>query len=181
VRAPEWFEVDEELDDIQSAFASALRVRAARWPHDPAIGELLLPDYVAYGQPLAPGETSYGRLLVVMDLCDAKGGGALLTVGAYLNLDHVAGDILHNQLYTLPRTSSPLAFQDRGDPAALGDQTASWLEELFARPITRDEWLRGDEVHAFRYVLTGLGPIVEGHVRTKELGSPDRVTAVQIR
>src|SRR5262245_51845558 len=152
--APEWFAVDEELDDVQFAFASALRIRAVRWRHDPAVGEMLLPGYVAYGQPLAPGETSYGKLLVVVDLCDAERGGTLLTVGAYLNLDHVAADILHNQLYTLPRVPSPLAFQDRGDPAMLGDRTAAWLEGLLARPIARDEWLRGDEVYAFRYVLT---------------------------
>jgi hypothetical protein len=116
-----------------------------------------------------------------MDLCDAEQGVTLLTVGACLNLDHVVGDKLHNQLYTLPRTPSPLAFEDRGDPADLGDQTAVWLEALLARPITRDEWVRGDEVYAFRYVLTGVGPIVEGHVRTKDLGSPDRIAAVRIR
>lgn len=181
VAAEDWFEVDEgeELDDIQSAFAAVMRARAARWPLKPSEAELLLPHYAAYGHPLAPGESAAGRLLIVVDIPDTAMNLILLTVGVYLNRDQLIGDMLHNQLYTLPARPSPLALRAHGDPVTLGHCASDWFEALLARRITREEWVRSGEVHAWRWVLDGVGPIVEGRERTSALGPPDRVIAIR--
>jgi hypothetical protein len=175
----EWFEVDDELDDIQSAFVSVLRARAATWPLKPNDAELLLPHFSAYGQMLAPGESAEGRLLIVVDVSDDEMNLILLTVGAYLNRDQLTGDVLHNQLYTLPDRPSPLGLQAQGDPVTLGHLASDWLEKLLARAIMREEWVRSGEVYAWRWVLAGIGPIVEGRERTGGLGPPDRVIAIR--
>jgi hypothetical protein len=55
---------------------------------------LVLPGDEAYSYPLALGQSSYGRLLVYVDIPAPGENLILLTAGAYLNCDHVTGDEL---------------------------------------------------------------------------------------
>ena len=52
------------------------------------------PGDEACGYPLAPGQSSYGRLLVIVDIPAPGENLTLLTAGAYLDEDHVTGDEL---------------------------------------------------------------------------------------
>jgi hypothetical protein len=175
-----WFEVEDELDEIQDAFVTVLRERAVIWPLEPDYADVLLPHYVAYGYVLEPGQTSHGRLLVVIDVPDPVRRNILLTVGAYFAEDRVTGDKLHNQLYTLPDEPTPLAFEEVGNPEALSSRTADWFEAILRRPIVRYEWLRLGKVYAHRYLFADTSQgLVEGTVRTGRLGTPDRVITVR--
>ena len=116
---PKWFEAEDPLDEIQQAFIDVLRARATSWPLDPRDTCLLLPDYQAYGYSLPAGEAADGKLLVYADIPDTAQNVILLTVGAYLDGDHIRGANLHNQLLTLPAQPSPLALDATGTPAQL--------------------------------------------------------------
>ena len=176
----EWFETEDELDEIQRAFVSALRARAACWPLSPADTCLVLPDYVAYGYELAPGETGHGRLLAYLHVPDPTQNVILLTVGAYFDRERVRGDELHNQLLSLPDEPTPLALEGTGTPEELAERTADWFETVLGRPIVRHEWLRLGKVYAHRWLFADSGqPLAEGRIRAKELGPPDRVVGVR--
>lgn len=117
-----WFETEEELDEIQRAFVNVLQAHAEAWPLNPAETCLVLPGDEAYGYPLALGQSPYGRLLVYVDIPAPGENLILLTAGAYLNCDHVTGDELHNQMFTLPAEPTTLRWDIRlpslSDPAS---------------------------------------------------------------
>jgi hypothetical protein len=62
-----WFATDDndEIDGAQQAVLDVLRARADSdpWPAiNPADTNVALPDYVSYGYPPRPGETSFGKV-----------------------------------------------------------------------------------------------------------------------
>jgi hypothetical protein len=176
-----WFPLDDddEPDEVQASFIDALRERAALWSLTPGDAEVLLPDYVAYGYDLQPGETPFGKLLVYADLPGPE-RLSLLTVGAYLDGFTVRGDVLHNQLFTFPGTPTSLAFTASGNPAELAVVTADWFETIWRRPVVRYEWLRRGQVYADRYLFADTGQsLCEGRVRTANLTTPDRIVHVR--
>jgi hypothetical protein len=175
-----WFEAEDELDEIQRAFVGVLRAHAEAWPVDPVETCLVLPAYQAYGYPLAPGQSPYGRLLVYVDIPAPGENLIVLTVGAYLDGDHVTGDELHNQLFTLPAEPTPIGFEERGTPEVLAARTGHWFGTLLHRPVVRYEWLRSGEVYAWRWLFADSGqPLGEGRIRTGGLGPPDRIINVR--
>ena len=175
-----WFETEDELDEIQRAFVNVLRAHAEAWPLNPAETYLVLPGDEAYGYPLAPGQSSYGRLLVIVDIPAPGENLILLTVGAYLDGDHVTGDELHNQMFTLPAEPTPIGFEESGSPEVLAARTGHWFGTLLHRPIVRHEWLRSGEVYAHRWLFADSGqPLCEGRIRTGVLGPPDRIVNVR--
>ena len=179
---PGWFENEDGdgLDEIQGAFLDVLQVRAATWPAKPRDTRLLLPDYLAYGYPLAPGEGPSGKLLVLLDVTDPVEHVVLLTIGAYLDRTRVRGDTLHNQLFTLPALPTGLALDATGTPEELAARTADWFEALLRRPIVRHGWQRPRKARTSRWVFADSGqPLVEGRTPTEELGTPDRVVHVR--
>jgi hypothetical protein len=168
-----WFETGDELDEIQQAFVTALRAYAEAWPLDPAETYLVLPGDKYYGYPLAPGQSSYGRLLVIVDIPAPGENLILLTAGAYLDGDHVTGDELHNQMFTLPAEPTPIGFEESGSPQVLAARTGHWFGTLLRRPVVRHEWLRSGEVYAHRWLFADSGqPLCEGQIRTGDLGPP---------
>jgi hypothetical protein len=80
---------------------------------NPAETCLVLPGDEAYGYPRALGQSSYGRLLVYVDIPAPGENLILLTAGAYLNCDHVTGDELRNQMFTLPAEPTTLRWDIR--------------------------------------------------------------------
>lgn len=81
---------------------------------------------------------------------------------------------------TLPEQPTAIGFADSGDPVQLARRTADWFGGLLRRPIVRQEWLRFGKVHAHRWAFADSGQsLVEGKVRTNELGQPDRVVKVR--
>jgi len=175
-----WFETEDELDEIQRAFVIVLRAHAESWPLDPAETYLVLPGDEAYGYPLAPGQSSYGRLLVIVDIPAPGENLILLTVGAYLEGDHVTGDELHNQMFTLPAEPTPIGFEERGSPEVLAARTGHWFGTLLQRPVIRHEWRRFGKVYAHRWLFADSGqPLGEGRIRTGDLGPLDRIVNVR--
>ena len=175
-----WFETQDELDEIQRAFVNVLRAHAEAWPLNPAETYLVLPGDEAYGYLLAPGQSSYGRLLVIVDIPAPGENLILLTAGAYLDGDHVTGDELHNQMFTLPAEPTPIGFEESGSPEVLAARTGHWFGTLLHRPIVRHEWLRSGEVYAHRWLFADSGqPLCEGRIRTGVLGPPDRIVNVR--
>jgi hypothetical protein len=177
-----WFPLDDddEPDEVQAAFIDALRERAASWSLTSDDVEVLLPDYVAYGDRPQPGETPFGKLLVYADLLAPGLHLSLMTVGAYLDGSKIRGDKLHNQLFTFPVEPTPLAFTGSGSPAELAAITGDWFETIWRRPVVRHEWLRFGKVYAHRFLFADTGQgLVEGRVRTAALGTPDRIIHVR--
>ena len=175
-----WFATEGELDEIQRAFVDVLRDHAEAWPLDPAETYLVLPGDEYYGYPLAPGQSSYGRLLVIVDIPAPRESSVLLTVGAYLDRDHVTGDELHNQMFTLPVEPTAIGFHERGSPEALATRTGHWFATLLPRPVVRYEWRRFGKVYAQRWLFADSGqPLSEGRIHTGGLGPPDRIVSVR--
>jgi hypothetical protein len=180
----EWFATDDEdeLDEVQQAVVSVLRARAcaAPWPIDPTDACLTLPGWVSYPYELTPEENSYGRLVAYTDIVDVEQNCILITVGAHFDGSSVRGDELHNQLFTLPDKPTSLALAAVGSSEEIADRTADWFETLLRRPIVRHEWLRSGGIYARRWLFADTGQgLVEGRVRTGELGAPDRVVHVR--
>jgi hypothetical protein len=175
-----WFETEGKLDEIQRTFVTMLRAHAEAWPLNPAETYLVLPGDEYYGYPLAPGQSSYGRLLVIVDIPAPGESLILLTAGAYLDGEHVTGDELHNQMFTLPAEPTPIGFEESGSPEVLAARTGHWFGTLLRRPVVRHEWLRYGEVYAHRWLFADSGqPLCEGRIRTGDLGPPDRIVAVR--
>jgi hypothetical protein len=100
---------------------------------------------------------------------------SLLTVGVYFTETNMRGDCLHNQLLMLPAEPTHLAVTRAGSPQETAHRAADWFRDILQRPIVRYEWLRGGKVHAQRWLFADSGhSLVEGRVRTAELGLPDR-------
>ena len=126
---------------------------------------------------LAPGQSSYGRLLVIVDIPAPGENLTLLTAGAYLDEDHVTGDELHNQMFTLPAEPTPIGFEESGSPEVLAARTGHWFGTLLRRPVVRHEWLRSGEVYAHRWLFADSGqPLCEGQIRTGDLAAPERAS-----
>ncbi|MER5419518.1 hypothetical protein [Streptosporangium roseum] len=171
---------DDEPDEVQAAFINALRERAASWSLAVNDVEVLLPDYIAYGYDLQPGETSFGKLLIYADLPAPGFNLSLLTVGAYLDGSTIYGDKLHNQLFTLPAEHTPLAFTGSGSPEELAMITGDWFETIWRRPVVRHEWLRSGQIYADRFLFADTGQgLSEGRVHTVALGAPDHIVHVR--
>ena len=174
------FETEDELDEIQRAFVDVLRAHAEAWPLNPAETYLVLPGDEYYGYPLVPGQSAYGRLLVIVDIPAPGESLILLTAGAYLDRDHVIGDELHGQMFTLPAEPTPIGFEESGRTDVLAACTGHWFGALLHRPMVRYEWLRSGEVYAHRWLFADSGqPLGEGRIRTGGLGSPDRIVNVR--
>ena len=179
-----WFEADDGLDEVQSAFVEVLRARAATWPLTPGDTMLFLPEYDAYGYSLSPGESTYGKLLVCVDIADDLEHVVLLTVGAYFDRESVRGDEVHNQLLTLPEQPTRLAMHATGSPEDLGNRTADWFETTLRLPALRCEWLRDGAVYAKRWLIgdpeRGLAD-AQARVAALKVGSspPDRIVHIR--
>jgi hypothetical protein len=175
-----WFATDDddEIDEAQQAVLDVLRARANSddWPTiDPADTNVALPDYVSYGYPLQPDETSFGKVLAWLNVPDPAQRLSLLTVGVYFTETGMRGDCLHNQLLTLPTEPTHLAVNQSGLPQEMAHRAADWFRGILQRPIVRYEWLRDGRVYAQRWLFADSGhSLIEGRVRTGELGSPDR-------
>jgi hypothetical protein len=175
-----WFATDDddEIDEAQQAVLDVLRARADsdHWPTiEPADTNVALPDYVSYGYLLKPGETSFGKLLAWLDVPDSAQRLSLRTVGVYFTEGGMRGDFLHNQLLTLPVEPTHLAVTQAGPPQEMAHRAADWFRDILQRPIVRYEWLREGKVYAQRWLFADSGhSLVEGRVRTGELGPPDR-------
>lgn len=175
-----WFATDDddEIDEAQQAVLDVLRARANsdHWPTiDPADTGVGLPEYVSYGYPLRPAETSFGKVLAWLDVRDPAQRLSLLIVGVYFTKTDMRGDCLHNQLLTLPAEPSHLAVKQAGLPQETAHRAADWFRDILQRPIVRYEWLREGTVYAQRWLFADSGhSLVEGRVRTGELGPPDR-------
>jgi hypothetical protein len=176
-----WFATDDddEIDEAQQAVLDVLRARANsdHWPAiEPADTNVALPDYVSYGYLPQPGETSFGKLLAWLDVpAPGQRLSSLLTVGVYFTETNMRGDCLHNQLLTLPAEPTHLAVTQTGSPQETAHRAANWFRDILQRPIVRYEWLRGGRVYAQRWLFADSGhSLVEGRVRTAELGLPDR-------
>jgi len=96
-------------------------------------------------------------LLVYVDISAPRDNLILLTVSAYLAGDHVTGDELHNQMFTLPAEPTPLGFEESGSPEVLAARTGRWFSTLLHRPVVRYEWLRSGEVYARRWLFADSG------------------------
>jgi hypothetical protein len=175
-----WFATDDddEIDEAQQAVLDVLRARANshNWPMiDPANTNAALPDYVSYGYPLQPDETSFGKVLAWLDVPDPARRVSLLTVGVYFTETGMRGDRLHDQLLTLPNEPTHLAVNQSGLPQEMAHRAADWFRDILQRPIARYEWLREGRAYAQRWLFADSGhSLIEGRVRTGELGSPDR-------
>lgn len=173
-----WFATDDEIDAAQQAVLDVLRARANsdRWPMiEPADTNVALPNYQTYGYVLQPGETSFGKVLAWLDVPEPEGHGSLLTVGVYFTETGMHGDCLHNQLMTLPAEPTHLAVTQAGPPQQMAHRAADWFRDILQRPMVCYEWLREGRVYAQRWLFADSGHgLVEGRVRTEELGSPDR-------
>ncbi len=100
---------------------------------------------------------------------------SLGTVGVYFTETAMRGDFLHNQLLTLPAEPTHLAVTWAGPPQEMAHRAADWFRGILQRPIVRCEWLREGRVYAQRWLFADSGHgLVEGRVRTGELGPPDR-------
>jgi hypothetical protein len=175
-----WFATDDndEIDGAQQAVLDVLRARADsdHWPAiNPADTNVALPDYVSYGYPPRPDETSFGKVLAWLDVPDPAQRLSLLTVGVYFTGTDMRGDCLHNQHLTLPAEPTRLAVTQAGSPQEMAHRAADWFRGILRRPIVRYEWLREGVVYAQRWLFADSGHgLIEGHVRTGELGPPDR-------
>ncbi|WAS91567.1 hypothetical protein [Nannocystis punicea] len=172
---PAWFAAEVPLDEVQAAFVAGLRRRAAGWigvePHD---AELFVPGDASYGRRHSD-HSPRGRLLVAVDLVDVEFRVILATFGAYLDRDRLLADTLHCQDFALPAVPTALALDVTGEPAALGLRAADWFEAALRRPVDYQEWLRGGEVHAYRWVFADTGEaLVESRTSPRGLGAPDR-------
>jgi hypothetical protein len=171
-----WFatEDDDEIDEAQQAVLDVLRALANsdHWPTiHPADTNVALPNYVSYGYPLQPDETSFGKVLAWLDVPDPAQHLSLLTVGVYFTETDMRGDCLHNQLLTLPTEPTHLAVTQAGPPQEMTHLAADWFHDILQRPIVRHEWLREGRVYAQRWLFADSGhSLVEGRVRTGELG-----------
>lgn len=175
-----WFATDDddEIDVAQQAVLDVLRGRvdSDHWPAiDPADTNVALPNYDSYGYPPQPGESSFGKMLAWLDVPDPAERLSLLTVGVYFTETGMRGDCLHNQLLTLPVESTHLAVADTGSPQEMANRAADWFRDILRRPIDRYDWLREETVYAQRWLFADSGQsLVEGGVRTGELGRPHR-------
>ena len=82
----EWFATDEddEIDEVQQAVINVLRARAHSdaWPAiHPDDTNVALPDYLTYGYPAQPDESTFGKVLAWLDVTDPVRRQVLLTVG----------------------------------------------------------------------------------------------------
>lgn len=153
----------QKLTPLERSFADVLRTRASTWPPESGYGTLL-------DDPCG----------AVLDIDDPARHLGLLTVGVYLIGDTLRGDKVHNQLFNLPDRPTPLALQATGSPEELAERAADWFEALLRRPIVRHEWLRSGQVYALCYVFADSGQaLVEGRVRTGNLGTPDRTVPIR--
>src|ERR1700742_4677874 len=175
-----WFATDDddEIDEAQQAVLDVLRERADsdHWPTiDPADTNVALPYYVSYGYPLQPGETPFGKLLAWLDGPESAQHLSLGTVGVYFPETAIRATFLHTQLLTLPADPTPLAVTQAGSPQEMAHRAADWFRDILQRSIVRYEWLREGTVYAQRWLFADSGHgLVEGRVRTGELGPPDR-------
>jgi hypothetical protein len=175
-----WFATDDddEIDEAQRAVLDVLRERANsdhRPTIEPTDTNVTLPDYVSYGYPLQPGETPFGKVLAWLDVPEPAQRLSLLTVGVYFTETDMRGDCLHNQFLTLPTEPTHLAVTQAGPPQEMAHRAADWFRAILQRPIVRYEWLREGTVYAQRWLFADSGhSLVEGRVRTGELGPPDR-------
>jgi hypothetical protein len=175
-----WFATDDddEVDEAQQAVLDVLRARASsdHWPMiDPVDTSVEFPGTYNYGYPLQPGETSFGKVLAWLDVPDPERRSSLLTVGVYFTETDMRGDCLHNQMLTLPAEPTHLAVIQAGTSQQMAHRAAGWFLDILRRPIVRYEWLREGRVYAHRWLFADSGHgLVEGRVRTGELGPPDR-------
>jgi hypothetical protein len=135
--APEWFDFDGHLTDLERAFLAALRKRV----------EARLRPWCRREVPLHDG----GALIVGVHV-DAP-QLALLTAGVHLDGDRIRGDSLDHQDYRLPDGPTSLAIDVTGSPAALAASVADWFDAVLRRPIVRYEWLHDGRVYAERYLF----------------------------
>jgi hypothetical protein len=181
----EWSGFDGPLTSDEAAFLAALRQ--------------LTGDRV---RPWCTRPNDDGPLIVSLHV-DAP-EVALLTVGVHRHGDRIRGDLLDDQLHTLPGRPTSLALEAAGSPADLAARTAAWFDLILRRPIVRHEWLHSGQVYAHLYLFADtreglaqmydrtLAPpgqrealIAAGYVRgrgwinTSGLGEPDRVIPIR--
>jgi hypothetical protein len=114
-------------------------------------------------------------VLAWLDVPDPVGRLLLLTVGVYFTETAMRGDRLHNQLLTLPNEPTQLAVAQAGPLQEVAHRAADWFHDILRRPIVRYEWLREGRVYAQRWLFADSEhSLVEGRVRSGELGPPDR-------
>jgi hypothetical protein len=187
----DWFECDEELDEVQCAFVVALRARALAWVADPVDSRLVPPER---GYPL----------IACLDIDAPQENFVLLTVGVHLEDHRLRGDRIHNQDFTLPEVPTSLAMEASGSPEDLAERAADWFEAIIGHPVVRYEWLHAGQIYASREFFPDTGEglsqmynralappgqrdrlMASGHVSgrgwidTRGLGEPDRVVHVR--
>ncbi|NUW37603.1 hypothetical protein HTZ77_40305 [Nonomuraea sp. SMC257] len=187
----DWFECDEELDEVQDAFVTVLRERAVTWAADPVDSRLVLPEL----------DLPFVACLVIDAPQENLG---LMTVGVHLKGDRLRGDRLDHQDFTLPETPTSLAMEASGDPEELAGKAADWFEAIIGCPVVRYEWLHAGQVYASLYLFSQTGEklsrmynrelappgqrnrLVEagyvvgrGWIDTSGLGEPDRIVPVR--
>ncbi|MEV4189396.1 hypothetical protein AB0J28_48980 [Streptosporangium canum] len=187
----DWFECDEELDEVQHAFVVALRARAVTWVADPVDSRLVPPEWTY-------------PFIACLTIDAPQENSALLTVGVHLEGQRLRGDRLHHQDFTLPDTPTGLATEASGSPEELAERAADWFEAIIDYSIVRHEWLHAGQVYASRYLFSRTGEglthrynrdlappgqqdrLVEagyvdgrGWLDTRGLGEPDRIIHIR--
>ncbi|EOD63883.1 hypothetical protein [Amycolatopsis vancoresmycina] len=159
----DWFpyEEDEETPGLspgETAFLAALREAAGRWPVPFA------------GSWAARGETE-PSLLAVVSLIDSEARVSLGDFGVHVLGDRARGDLLHNQLYTLPDEPTGFAIDVTGPPQQLAAECAKWFEALLSKPVVHARWRHAGAVYA---QLWSFGDTGEGLVQSYDAGSAPR-------
>lgn len=173
-----WNEEDDALDPAQQAFIDLVRTQAQSWPIDPT-DTILVRGYDADGTPLG-ADGAVGRCGLCLEIVDRERNVSLVVLGVYLQRDGVVGDVVHNQLFTLPGEPTSSGFSASGTLLERAHVASRWFAAFVRRPVARHEWVRAGTVHAHRWVFADTGtPLVEGRERTSMLGPPDRVVAVR--
>ncbi len=125
--------------------------------------------------------TERDPLIAWLDVCDAEQETVLLTVGVHLAGDRITGDVLHNQLMTLPPEPTRFRLEVGGTPQELAREADAWFRQLVTMPFERHEYDTAGRVEQ-RVVMVDNG---QGVVETRDCpplqAQADRTSQVAVR
>ena len=142
-----WFDIDPDHtpSEVQIVFVEALRRRAESWASKIGPGHTLVSP-VDFDQP--------DLIVATLDIGDDGRNRGLLDAGVHFDGFTIRCDEVHNQLFTLPDTPTPLSRVASGAPEELAERAADWFEWVWDRPVELHQWLHQGDVYATAYLIT---------------------------
>ncbi|WGX97264.1 hypothetical protein [Nocardioides sp. L-11A] len=120
-------------------------------------------------------------LIASLDICDAEHLTVLLTVGVHVTHDRITGDVLHNQLMTLPSEPTRFRLEVAGRRGELARAAAAWFRQLVAMPFERHEYDSAGRVEHRVVMADGGQGVVETRDCPPRQAQPDRTSRVAVR